>query len=64
MMLLNVLFVNVCKDISILISAKEIVKIIFVKKKRRPESLPFFRATHGTRTHDPRITNALLYQLS
>ena len=24
----------------------------------------FLRATHGTRTHDPRITNAMLYQLS
>ena len=23
-----------------------------------------FGATHGTRTHDPRITNAMLYQLS
>jgi hypothetical protein len=28
------------------------------------EAIFFCGATHGTRTHDPRITNALLYRLS
>ncbi len=34
------------------------------QKSRRAIAFGFFCATHGTRTHDPRITNAMLYQLS
>ena len=34
------------------------------RKKGQPFGCPFFRASHGTRTHDLLITNELLYQLS
>ena len=39
------------------------MQIIYIKNKKENQSSPF-RATGRTRTADPRITNALLYQLS
>lgn len=38
--------------------------VLFYYGKNTPIAWSLKRATHGIRTHDLRITNALLYQLS